>query len=199
MNNIIATKPRPRRSLSYTMIWCAKRFHSGKIRWSDWPRGSMRRVLQSLSQRPVAPPIAAIATSQGPSTAGCAMLQFRCGQGEQLSQDLERLRKIASENIRYERQLSRVRNAGKQTSCISDAVNKSLDNIVSKKARSFVIYGEPQSGKTEMMICLTAKLIDSGFNVVVHLLNDSVLNSCNKILNGFKGRACPPPLEIFPR
>jgi hypothetical protein len=134
----------------------------------------MRRGLQSLSQRPVAPPITAIATSQGPSTAGCAMLQFRCGQGEQLSQDLERLRKIASENIRYERQLSRVRNAGKQTSCISDAVNKSLDNIVSKKARSFVIYGEPQSGKTEMMICLTAKLIDSGFNVVVHLLNDSV-------------------------
>ena len=88
--------------------------------------------------------------------------------------DLERLRKIAAENIRYERQLARVRDAGKQTSCISDAVNKSLDNIVSSKARSFVIYGEPQSGKTEMMICLTAKLIDAGFDVVVHLLNDSV-------------------------
>lgn len=91
-----------------------------------------------------------------------------------MNQELERLRKIAAENIRYERQLARVRNAGKQTSCISDAVNKSLDNIISGKARSFVIYGEPQSGKTEMMICLTAKLIDSGFNVVVHLLNDSV-------------------------
>ena len=91
-----------------------------------------------------------------------------------MDQELERLRRIAAENIRYERQLSRVRDAGKQTSCISDAVNKSLDNIVSGKARSFVIYGEPQSGKTEMMICLTAKLIDSGFNVVVHLLNDSV-------------------------
>lgn len=91
-----------------------------------------------------------------------------------MDQELERLRKIAAENIRYERQLSRVRDAGKQTSCISDAVNKSLDNIISGKARSFVIYGEPQSGKTEMMICLTAKLTDSGFNVVVHLLNDSV-------------------------
>jgi hypothetical protein len=91
-----------------------------------------------------------------------------------VDQELERLRKIAAENIRYERQLARVRNAGKQTSCISEAVNKSLENIVSGKARSFVIYGEPQSGKTEMMICLTAKLIDTGFNVVVHLLNDSV-------------------------
>lgn len=91
-----------------------------------------------------------------------------------MDQQLDRLRKIAAENIRYERQLARVRNAAKQTSCISEAVNKSLDNIVSGKARSFVIYGEPQSGKTEMMICLTAKLIDAGFNVVVHLLNDSV-------------------------
>jgi DNA replication protein DnaC len=91
-----------------------------------------------------------------------------------VDQEIERLRKIAAENIRYERQLARVRNAGKQTSSISAAVDKSLDNIVSKRARSFVIYGEPQSGKTEMMICLTAKLIDSGFNVVVHLLNDSI-------------------------
>ena len=83
-----------------------------------------------------------------------------------MSSELDRLRKIATENIRYERQLARVHNAGKQTSCISDAVNKSLDNIASEKAKSFVIYGEPQSGKTEMMICLTAKLIDAGFNVV---------------------------------
>jgi len=37
-----------------------------------------------------------------------------------------------------------------------------------------VIYGEPQSGKTEMMICLTARLIDIGANLVIHLLNDSV-------------------------
>ncbi|EGP09858.1 DNA helicase [Bradyrhizobiaceae bacterium SG-6C] len=91
-----------------------------------------------------------------------------------MSNELERLRKIAAENIRYERQLARLADAGKQTSCISAAVEKSLDNIVAGKARSFIIYGEPQSGKTEMMICLTAKLVDKGFNVIVHLLNDSV-------------------------
>jgi hypothetical protein len=90
-----------------------------------------------------------------------------------MDQDLERLRRIAAENIRYEKQLARVRSAGKQTSCISDAVTKSVSNLVSGN-KSFVIYGEPQSGKTEMMICLTAKLIDIGYNVVVHLLNDSV-------------------------
>jgi hypothetical protein len=55
--------------------------------------------------------------------------------GVHVDQELERLRKIAAENIRYERQLARVRNAGKQTSCISEAVNKSLDNIVFKKSQ----------------------------------------------------------------
>ena len=90
-----------------------------------------------------------------------------------MDQDLERLRRIAAENIRYERQLSRVRSAVKQTSCISEAVTKSISNLTSGN-RSFVIYGEPQSGKTEMMICLTAKLIEIGYDVVVHLLNDSV-------------------------
>jgi len=88
--------------------------------------------------------------------------------------NIDRLKHIAAENNRYAVQLSRLREAGKQVSCITEAVDKSLDNIVSQHQRSFVIYGEPQSGKTEMMICLTAKLIDSGFNVVVHLLNDSV-------------------------
>jgi hypothetical protein len=91
-----------------------------------------------------------------------------------MSEELERLRKLAAENIRYERQIARLNDIGKQTTSIAKAVEKSLDNIINGKARSFIIYGEPQSGKTEMMICLTAKLIDKGFNVVVHLLNDSV-------------------------
>ena len=37
-----------------------------------------------------------------------------------------------------------------------------------------MIYGEPQSGKTEMMIALTAKLLDLGIKLVIVLLNDSV-------------------------
>jgi len=88
--------------------------------------------------------------------------------------DVQRLKKIAAENNRYDVQLARLREANKQVSCITETVEKSLANIEVNNARSFVIYGEPQSGKTEMMICLTAKLIDAGFNVVVHLLNDSV-------------------------
>jgi hypothetical protein len=69
---------------------------------------------------------------------------------------------------------NRLAQAHKQTTCIEAAVTKAAVNVLSGEARSFAIYGEPQSGKTEMMICLTAKLLDNGFNVIIHLLNDSV-------------------------
>ncbi|NCA17820.1 MAG: DNA helicase, partial [Betaproteobacteria bacterium] len=75
---------------------------------------------------------------------------------------------------RYENQLARVREGGKRSSlAIEAAIKGAIENIGSGE-RSFVIYGEPQSGKTEMMICLTARLLDDGFKWVVLLLNDSV-------------------------
>ena len=40
-------------------------------------------------------------------------------------------------------------------------VDSAVANIEDDQ-KSFVIYGEPQSGKTEMMIALTAKLLDLG-------------------------------------
>jgi hypothetical protein len=88
--------------------------------------------------------------------------------------DIERLRAIAASKNRYEQQINRLSQAGKQITCIEKAVQGAIRNVASLQTRSFVIYGEPQSGKTEMMICLTAKLIDSGHDVVIHLLNDSV-------------------------
>jgi ABC-type phosphonate transport system ATPase subunit len=81
--------------------------------------------------------------------------------------DFGELRKIAEKKERYKHQLQRLQKLDKQTSCIEDAVTKASDNIA-KGTRSFVIYGEPQSGKTEMMICLTAKLADQGAKVIIH-------------------------------
>jgi hypothetical protein len=74
----------------------------------------------------------------------------------------------------YQEQLKRIQAAENQTECIEDAVNGALANLSDGTQKSFVIYGEPQSGKTEMMICLTAKLLDEGFRFIIHLLNDSV-------------------------
>jgi hypothetical protein len=74
---------------------------------------------------------------------------------------------------RYIYQLDRITSEGKGTSCIESAVKGSVLNI-QKNSNSFVIYGEPQSGKTEMMICLTAKLLDEGKKIIILLLNDNV-------------------------
>jgi hypothetical protein len=87
--------------------------------------------------------------------------------------DVNNLRKIATERDRYQAQLNRLKKLGKQTSCIEAAVT-SAGETLQAGTNSFVIYGEPQSGKTEMMICLTAKLLDDGHRVIIHLLNDSV-------------------------
>lgn len=90
-----------------------------------------------------------------------------------MSVDIDGLRAIAAKRERYELQISRLKSAHRQTSCIQVAVDSAVDTL-SGGTRSFVIYGEPQSGKTEMMICLTAKLLDLGHRIIVHLLNDSV-------------------------
>jgi hypothetical protein len=88
--------------------------------------------------------------------------------------DLATLKAKAQLKDRYAKQLHRINAAGIQTDCIDAAVSGVVDKLVGGSASALVVYGEPQSGKTEMMICLTAKLLDSGFPVIVHLLNDSV-------------------------
>ena len=88
--------------------------------------------------------------------------------------DIEKFRSSQSIPDRYQHQLERLKNQNLQTDCIETAVETAINNIKINKTRSFVIYGEPQSGKTEMMIALTAKLLDTGNRIVVHLLNDSV-------------------------
>tara|TARA_R110002111_G_scaffold261984_1_gene336621 strand:- start:102080 stop:103975 length:1896 start_codon:yes stop_codon:yes gene_type:complete len=86
------------------------------------------------------------------------------------------LKGIASAAIQnqYENQLTRVKNSGQQIDKISNTVDAVIENLPKASSGSLVVYGDPQSGKTEMMICLTAKLIDLGHKIIVHLMNDSV-------------------------
>ena len=87
--------------------------------------------------------------------------------------NLKDLKKEAINNNRYERRLAKVVLAGQETGRIKTVVEGAVANLKNDQ-RSFVIYGEPQSGKTEMMIALTAKLLDEGYKVIILLLNDSV-------------------------
>ncbi len=87
--------------------------------------------------------------------------------------NLNELKKETTNDNRYERRLAKLVSLSQQVDCIKGVVENAVANIQAGQ-KSFVIYGEPQSGKTEMMIALTAKLLDVGFKLVIVLLNDSV-------------------------
>jgi hypothetical protein len=105
--------------------------------------------------------------------------------------DLEKFKKKAKLKDRYARQLQRLHDKGIAPGCIEEAVNGSVTNLASARSSSLVIYGEPQSGKTEMMICLTAKLLDKGHSTIVHLMNDSV-DLLTQNLRRFKSSGLAP-------
>lgn len=87
--------------------------------------------------------------------------------------NLEELKKETASNNQYEGRLEKLLADNRQIDRIKPVVEKAVENIGGDQ-KSFVIYGEPQSGKTEMMIALTARLLDEGFRLVIILLNDSV-------------------------
>lgn len=88
--------------------------------------------------------------------------------------DIKKFKNKAHLNNRYEQRIQAIKNSGKETGPIEKAVDTAIQNINDKNTRSFVIYGEPQSGKTEMMTALTAKLLDEGYKIIIHLLQDNV-------------------------
>lgn len=56
-------------------------------------------------------------------------------------------------------------------------LTKGVDDVMKnleKGEDSFVIYGEPQSGKTELMLALTCRLLDQGYENIFVVMNDNV-------------------------
>lgn len=91
--------------------------------------------------------------------------------------DEQTLAKFAASAIvknQYQEQLARVTRNGFKPDMIAQAVDDVVQKLEQASTRSLVIYGDPQSGKTEMMICLTARLLDAGHKIVIQLINDSV-------------------------
>ena len=77
-------------------------------------------------------------------------------------------------NNQYEKRITFLKGQNFDTASIEKTVNKTMESLNGNRGDSFVIFGEPQSGKTEMMIALNAKLIDQGYTVIINLLTDSV-------------------------
>ncbi len=105
--------------------------------------------------------------------------------------DLEKFKNKAKLKDRYAKQLQRLQAEGRATDSVELAVEKAVANLAEAEPTSLVIYGEPQSGKTEMMICLTAKLLDDGHSTIVHLMNDSV-DLLTQNLKRFKASGLAP-------
>ena len=95
----------------------------------------------------------------------------------------------------YKQRIAALQSQGIDTSSIESTVNAALASY-SSAADSFVIYGEPQSGKTEMMIALNARLLDEGCDVVLNLLTDSV-DLLAQSLNRFRQAGLSPSPKQF--
>lgn len=110
--------------------------------------------------------------------------------------DITKFQHITKANTQFESIISANKAKNLETQQIEDAVSGSIENI-KNGSKAFVIYGDPQSGKTGMMIALTAKLLDEGHKLVVILVNDS-LPTLNQNLNRFtKAGIKPAPKNII--
>lgn len=96
----------------------------------------------------------------------------------------------------YDDRISALSKKGIDTSAIEKTVSAAIENFNSEKGRSFIIFGEPQSGKTEMMIALNAKLLDEGCDVIINLLTDSV-DLLHQSLTRFRGAGLSPSPKQF--
>lgn len=91
--------------------------------------------------------------------------------------NFEKLTKEIS-NERYKKRISYLEEVErKETNHIIETVQNTMENLKNGK-KSFIVYGEPQSGKTEMMLALTCKLLDEGHKMIIHLVTNinSLLN-----------------------
>jgi len=96
----------------------------------------------------------------------------------------------------YEKRLETLRQLGLDTSSIEKAISKTISSFNYGDNSSFVIFGEPQCGKTELMIALNAKLLDMGCEVIINLLTDSV-DLLDQNLSRFRNAGLSPSPKQF--
>ena len=110
----------------------------------------------------------------------------------------EQKRKIAQLKQRkgghYPSYLQKLREMGWDTNPIEETVSAAIEKI-NNNTKSFVIYGEPQCGKTGMMVGLTSKLIEEGHELIIILLNDS-LKLLKQNHDRFLGSAIKPTARV---
>ncbi|MBI1423343.1 MAG: DNA helicase [Gammaproteobacteria bacterium] len=99
-------------------------------------------------------------------------------------------------NDQYDKRIVFLKENNIYTGSIENTVTETIHNIKTGGGRAFVIFGEPQSGKTEMMIALNAKLLDEGVEVIVNLLTDSI-DLLDQSLTRFRASGLSPSPKQF--
>lgn len=85
---------------------------------------------------------------------------------------LAALKQEEAERNCYQARLTTLRNRGQETHRIENGVADCI-RVLEQGTKSFVVYGEPQSGKTEFMIALVCKLLDLGRKTIFVIMNDN--------------------------
>lgn len=98
-------------------------------------------------------------------------------------------------NQRYTKFIDDFRRKNLDPSEIENAVSEAMANV-NEGVRSFIIYGEPQSGKTNMMIALTSCLLDAGHNLVV-ILTQNITDLEKQTFERFLDSTLKPPPKYF--
>ncbi len=108
---------------------------------------------------------------------------------------ISKFRNAKQPSNRYQSRIEALKRNGISTNYIEEAVKGVVGNV-NQGVESLVVYGEPQSGKTEMMIALTAKLLDEGRQIVVELLNDNLQLRDQNLERFQKSGLNPTPIDI---
>ena len=88
-----------------------------------------------------------------------------------ITEVLARLESTETNSKCYEARIERLKTMGRDPSLIKRNCRSS--EVLEQGSRSFVVYGEPQSGKTEFMIALVCKLLDMGRQTIFIVMNDN--------------------------
>lgn len=87
---------------------------------------------------------------------------------EDILQQLE----LSQNEACYPERIKSLTERGRNPLPIEKGIEDTL-KVLEEGTRSFVIYGEPQSGKTEFMIALVCKLIDLQYKTIFVVMNDN--------------------------
>lgn len=87
-------------------------------------------------------------------------------------EDILRKLELGQSEACYPERIKSLIERGRNPLPIQKGIEDTL-KVLEERTRSFVIYGEPQSGKTEFMIALVCKLIDLRYKTIFVVMNDN--------------------------